>query len=802
MLIRWCLRSVPCAIALLALLPAQSQAQLSTVGTQFGVASGGTAYARTADVGYDSGRNAFLYVTTEHQSGWVTGSFGSVNGGLVATNGSNGFRIDTTGNFPFGPALAYSSHADAFLVVWVTNNGQVRGRLVRYGTGPLGTADFLIGTGGRNTWAPAIAYSNTSQQFLVSWSSAQGPNYVVRVSAAGSVIGAPAQASSNIWTQHPAVAWNAAGDDFLVVYAAEFSSGWRIVGRRIDGGVPVGSEFTVHASGGTRLPDIAYSSHSGKYLVSWFQYSPYGIYGRLLNTDGSAASSVQPLLPSSYGTYDANSLAYNEHSDTFGLATITPVSGLDTVGGTEVSSTGVPGSSLVYVQPGGKNRFYPEIVGSTANGRFATVFNRSQSVFEGQVLNTTTTDGGPSGGGGASVPDPAPPPPGPAPLSVTLTSNVSFPQPVGTLVTFTATAAGGTAPLQYQFVTYHANTGWIIAQPYSSNNKYTYYPGTGQNIVQVWVRNAGSTADYDAYASSGYFSITGGPPVINSLTANVTFPQPVGTSVTFTATASGGTGPLQYQFVTYHPNTGWIIAQPYSTNNKYTYFPGVGDNVVQVWVRSAGSMATYEDWETSGFFTITNNSPARITSFTSNVSFPAMVGTLVTFTATATGGTGPIEYQFVTYHPNTGWIIAQPYSKYNTYSYYPGIGQNAVQVWVRSVGSAATYQDWKTSGLFTITEIPKAKGVTLTASTTFPKPAGTSVTFTAAAIGAVVPVEYQFVTFNSNQGWKISRAYSSSPTFTYTPPAGTNAVQVWVRNVGSSADYDVWASSGFFAITP
>ena len=58
--------------------------------------------------------------------------------------------------------------------------------------------------------------------------------------------------------------------------------------------------------------------------------------------------------------------------------------------------------------------------------------------------------------------------------------------------------------------------------------------------MQVWVRNAGSSADYQAYQSSGYFQITGSTPVqVTSFTANKTFPQQVNTSVTFNASATG-----------------------------------------------------------------------------------------------------------------------------------------------------------------------------------------------------------------------------------------------------------------------
>lgn len=158
------------------------------------------------------------------------------------------------------------------------------------------------------------------------------------------------------------------------------------------------------------MPDVAYATASGKFLVTWFQGSPYGIYGRLLNPDASAAGSVQPMLPSNFGSYDANSLAYNDATDTFVTASITPQPNvsLDTIGGAEVSNGGVPSTAMRFVEAaaGTGHRRYPEVAASDNNARFLTIFNKQQSTFWGQLLNTAT------GGGGGQPPPPPPPPPG------------------------------------------------------------------------------------------------------------------------------------------------------------------------------------------------------------------------------------------------------------------------------------------------------------------------------------------------------------------------------------------------------
>jgi hypothetical protein len=42
-------------------------------------------------------------------------------------------------------------------------------------------------------------------------------------------------------------------------------------------------------------------------------------------------------------------------------------------------------------------------------------------------------------------------------------------------------------------------------------NSYTWKPtpsDTGMHVLQVWARRIGSTADYDGWTGTGYFTIT------------------------------------------------------------------------------------------------------------------------------------------------------------------------------------------------------------------------------------------------------------------------------------------------------
>src|SRR6185436_10587727 len=109
------------------------------------------------------------------------------------------------------------------------------------------------------------------------------------------------------------------------------------------------------------------------------------------------------------------------------------------------------------------------------------------------------------------------------------------------------------------------------------------------------------------------------------------------------------------------------------------------------------SQAPYDAWKGSGECSAIA-SPVQMTAFSANTTFPVTVNTPITWTATATGGSGNLEYQYWRYRAATGsWTIVQPYSPVNTFTWQPSAGEAdtyAVQVWVRSVGSAASWEAW------------------------------------------------------------------------------------------------------------
>ena len=375
----------------------------------------------------------------------------------------------------------------------------------------------------------------------------------------------------------------------------------------------------------------------------------------------------------------------------------------------------------------------------------------------------------------------------------------------GAPVTFSATASGGVAPLQYQFWRLQAGS-WQIVQPYSASSTYAWTPGpadVGTHSLQVWVRNAGSAAAFDAWRGLSFTVDSPPPPVIQSLVASPSA-VPVGGTVTFTATASG-IAPLQYRFWRLDRD-GWKLAQDYGPSATYSWTPGVGDvgaHAVQAWVRNSGSTAIHDAWR-SVDFNVVAPSPVAITSFTRSAASPAQAGSPITWTATASGGSSTLHYQFWRLDAD-GWKLAQAYSPANTYTWTPAasdVGERVLQVWVRNAASAAAYEAWLADS-FSVVHAPVTTPV-LTASANAPFQPAQTVTWTAASTGGSGPLEYQFWRLSAGT-WTMVQNYSSSATFTWTIGAGdvgTHALQVWVRSTGAALPLQAWSSTGTFVVNP
>jgi len=279
-----------------------------------------------------------------------------------------------------------------------------------------------------------------------------------------------------------------------------------------------------------------------------------------------------------------------------------------------------------------------------------------------------------------------------------------------------------------------------------------------------------------------------------TLSPDVSSPQIIGNSVTFTAGGVGGSGNYEYRFWL---KTGgvWNPQGAYSATNTWTWDTtgaGAGSYAVQVYVRNAGSSAKNEAVKTLSY--VLASPPTAGATLSPDLASPLLIGNNnITFTAGGVGGSGNYEYRFWL---KTGgvWSPTGAYSTTDTWTWNTlGVpaGTYGVQVYVRNAGSSAKSEAVKNLSYVLVPSTP-ATGATLSPDHASPQTAGTDVTFTAGGVGGSGSYEYKFWVKAAGV-WTPMQGYSATETWTWdttglTP--GSYRVQVYVRNVGSSAQYE------------
>jgi len=98
------------------------------------------------------------------------------------------------------------------------------------------------------------------------------------------------------------------------------------------------------------------------------------------------------------------------------------------------------------------------------------------------------------------------------------------------------------------------------------------------HAVHVRARSANSPQAYDSYLDGAPFEVVvGNRAALQSLVADHALPAAAGTTIQWTAVATGGTMPLQLQFWRYDASGGWRMVQDYSAAAVYSWTPGASD---------------------------------------------------------------------------------------------------------------------------------------------------------------------------------------------------------------------------------
>ena len=366
---------------------------------------------RGSDTAHDPIHNVYL----------VVGAHGTVQGVFVNSAGSPvtaPFQISDGSSFAQFPRALYSPHinngAGGFLVTWHQGEGLnlVNTRIVAYPNQVL-SQQWVIPSGA--TWwesGPAIAYSSTSQLFLVTW---RASNYVVtgaRVALNGQPIGAAfAISDPAVGARDPNVAWNPYTNEFGVVYTGFDPSRATTAFARVSAGGVVLRRNVFNSAPATYITDLSFNTATGRFLAAWSQSGTLGA-----EIDGNGDVISQGLLSSATGTYDGLGVAYNPASGTFLL--VGHGSNFD-VWAAELNSRGARTSGDVTVTSAGGpvGSFYPRATANANSPQWNISFAHNFNLLRGQVVATSSSGGGPGGtlgapaGGGTAPPPPPPPPP-------------------------------------------------------------------------------------------------------------------------------------------------------------------------------------------------------------------------------------------------------------------------------------------------------------------------------------------------------------------------------------------------------
>ena len=177
-----------------------------------------------------------------------------------------------------------------------------------------------------------------------------------------------------------------------------------------------------------------------------------------------------------------------------------------------------------------------------------------------------------------------------------LATDKTSPQAPGATVMLTGSSTCPGTP-QYRFWV-GKNGAWTIVQDFSATSTFSWNTTgklEGTYGLEVDVRDQGATASYEAVANLT-FVLYATPCTLANISTDHTSPQPNGTMIVVTGSATCG-GTPEYRFWVRDATGHWSIAQDYSSSNTFSWnttgLPA-GTYGLEVDVRNQGSTAVYE----------------------------------------------------------------------------------------------------------------------------------------------------------------------------------------------------------------
>lgn len=183
----------------------------------------------------------------------------------------------------------------------------------------------------------------------------------------------------------------------------------------------------------------------------------------------------------------------------------------------------------------------------------------------------------------------------------TLTFMTPTPQIAGTTVFFEAGGVGGSGSYEYKLLVKLGNV-WTVIRDYSPVNVIEWNTSglsAGTYSFQLFVRNEGSTAPFEAIKVAGYSLLADPPATGATLSTDVPSPQLAGTLIPFIAGGEGGSGHYEYKFMV-KLGTAWVLVRDYSPMPEIEWNTEglmAGKYSLQILVRNEGSPLSYEAYK-------------------------------------------------------------------------------------------------------------------------------------------------------------------------------------------------------------
>jgi hypothetical protein len=405
-----------------------------------------------------------------------------------------------------------------------------------------------------------------------------------------------------------------------------------------------------------------------------------------------------------------------------------------------------------------------------------------------------------------------------APLSITCTPSPASASP-GVPINWTVTPNGGVpGTIQYAFFRRRSGTTAWIPDPSSpawqANNLLSWTPNAtdvGAWDTYIWAKDSLTSPNQNGHGYAA--SCNPGPVQVVAALSVITTPSPAaayhGSPITWTATATGGTGTGR-QYALFRKKTtdpSWtpdVTSPVWQTDNTLSWTPVAGDVgtwQIIIWAKDSSTPPTMN---TYGYAAYYNAGPVQVVAplTVSGTGSPAKYyrGNPISWTATAGGGTGTGR-QYALFRKLAGatsWtpdVTSPAWQTDSTMSWTPGAGDAGtweIIIWARDSATPPTMNTYGFAAYYNAGPVQVVAPPTLTITPSPPSsPPGQPIAWTVTVHGGITPATYQYALFRRRAGTSTWTPSPSSPSWqasnvlSWNPgpgDVGTWEIYVWVKD--------------------